>query len=167
MAFATLDVADGGVSLTVFPEALKTCGAALRAPGPVIVKGRIDETEKGRVVLVEEIAPLPSVLQGGGGGTRSRAGRGTAGDGTRRHAHACRIRLRAEAPEVDKLLGALKQICQQHRGGTPLFVHVLLPEHEVVVKASGYPVEPDPELVEKIERLLGPDAVTVEYAGRA
>ena len=169
MAFATLDVADGAVSLTVFPEAFKSCGAALGTPGPVIVKGRIDETDKGRVILVEEIAPLPSVLQGGGGGTRSRAGRGAAGDGkgTRRHAHACRIRLRAEAPEVDSLLGSLRQICQEHRGRTPLFVHVLLPEQEVVVKASGYPVEPGPELVEKIERLLGPDAVTVEYAGRA
>ncbi|MBI5627591.1 MAG: hypothetical protein HY953_01620, partial [Candidatus Rokubacteria bacterium] len=81
MAFATLDVADGAVSLTVFPEAFKSCGAALGTPGPVIVKGRIDETDKGRVILVEEITPLPSVLQGGGGGTRSRAGRGTAGDG--------------------------------------------------------------------------------------
>ena len=81
MAFASLDAVDGSVSLTIFPEALKACAAALHAPGPVIVKGRIDETDKGRVVLVEDIKPLEDALrtEGGSGRTATGAPAATAG----------------------------------------------------------------------------------------
>ncbi len=91
MAFASLDAVDGAVALTIFPEALKSCSVALRAPGPVLVKGRIDETDKGRVVLVEDVKPLEEALLANGG--RRTNGRGEEGNG--RHAHACRIRVRA------------------------------------------------------------------------
>ncbi len=169
MAFATLDVADGAVSLTVFPEALRSCGAALHTPGPVLVKGRIDETEKGRVILVEEVTPLERALQAGDAGSRPRAARAetAGGGGERRHAHACRLRVPAEETGAEALLEAVRGICQEHRGGTPLFVHLLLPAHEVVMKVTACPVEPGAAFVEEIERLLGPDSLTIEYAGRA
>ena len=168
MAFASLDAVDGAVALTIFPEALKTCGGALRAPGPVLVKGRIDETDKGRVVLVEEVTPLEEALLSNGGYRGNGRGDGNGGDGVR-HAHACRIRMRAGesgGPET-AVLGALRAACDEHRGGTPLFVHVLLAEQEVVLKAAPLAVEPGPELIAKVERLLGPGSIIVEYAGRA
>jgi DNA polymerase-3 subunit alpha len=165
MAFASLDAVDGAVALTIFPEALKTCGAALHAPGPVLVKGRIDETDKGRVVLVEDVKPLEeSLLANGGYRTNGRSE-----EGKDRHAHACRIRMRAgNGGAVEPAtLTAVRAACDEHRGATPLFVHVLLAEQEVVLKASPVAVEPGPELVAKVERLLGPGSIIVEYAGRA
>jgi DNA polymerase-3 subunit alpha len=165
MAFASLDAVDGAVALTIFPEALKTCGAALHAPGPVLVKGRIDETDKGRVVLVEDVKPLEeSLLANGGYRTNGRSE-----DGNGRHAHACRIRMRAgNGGAVEPAtLTAVRAACDEHRGATPLFVHVLLAEQEVVLKAVPVAVEPGPELVAKVERLLGPGSIIVEYAGRA
>jgi len=165
MAFASLDAVDGAVALTIFPEALKTCGAALHAPGPVLVKGRIDETDKGRVVLVEDVKPLEeSLLANGGYRTNGRSE-----EGNDRHAHACRIRMRAgNGGAVEPAtLTAVRAACDEHRGATPLFVHVLLAEQEVVLKASPVAVEPGPELVAKVERLLGPGSIIVEYAGRA
>ena len=165
MAFASLDAVDGAVALTIFPEALKTCGVALHAPGPVLVRGRIDETDKGRVVLVEDVKPLEESLLANGGYRIN--GRSEEGNG--RHAHACRIRMRAgHGGAVEPAtLTAVRAACDEHRGSTPLFVHVLLAEQEVVLKASPVAVEPGPELVAKVERLLGPGSIIVEYAGRA
>jgi len=48
-----------------------------------------------------------------------------------------------------------------------VFVHVLLADQEVVVRAKGLSVAPEAELVAKIESLLGPGSILVEYAGRA
>jgi hypothetical protein len=167
MAFAALDAVDGSVSLTIFPEALKACAAALHAPGPVIVKGRIDETDKGRVVLVEDIKPLEDALRTEGGYRPNGTG-GNGGSG--QHAHTCRIRVKGDGGSAgagEALLGAVRALCEAYRGTTPLFLHVLLAEQEVVLKVPTLGVEPVPELVAKVEQLLGPGSIIVEYAGRA
>ncbi len=171
MAFATLEAVDGAVALTIFPEALKTCGPALRSTGPVLVKGRIDDTDKGRVLLTEEIHVVngePAAAnghpgRGGDGGASAHAGNGNGNA----HAHTCRIRVRADGPPIEDRLAEVRALCQAYPGTTPLFLHVLLADHEVVVKVSGGGVSPEAELVTGVERLLGRGSVIVEYAGRA
>ena len=61
----------------------------------------------------------------------------------------------------------MKTICREHQGGTPLFVHVLLPEQEVVVRVKDLSVTAGPALLAKVEALLGQGSILVEYAGRA
>jgi DNA polymerase III subunit alpha len=170
MAFATLELVDGSVPLTIFPEPYRTCAGALRHKGPVIVKGRADDSDKGRVVLAEEIKPLEDAVGNGslagnghanGNGTGN--GRGSGAD----VAHACRIRVSAAAESLAALLGSVKAACREHEGRTPLFLHVLLPEQEVVLRVKELGVEPAPGLVAKVEGLLGPGSILVEYAGRA
>jgi hypothetical protein len=86
-------------------------------------------------------------------------------------AHTCRIRVRpdpAGSPAVpDDTLASVRSICEAHPGPTPVFVHVLLADQEVVVRAKGLSVAADPALVAKVESLLGPGSILVEYAGRA
>ena len=65
------------------------------------------------------------------------------------------------------VLSALRQVCDEHGGAVPLFVHVAVASLEVVVRAAGVSVDASAELVGKIEALLGPGTVTVEHAGRA
>jgi hypothetical protein len=120
-----------------------------------VVRGRIDDSDKGRVVLAEEITPLEEALANV---------RGTTPD---HQALTCRIRVRVVEPNAEELLAAVRSICQEHRGHTPLFVHMLLPEQEVVIRAKGLSVEPNATLASKIETLLGQDSVVIEYAGRA
>jgi len=159
MAFATLELVDGSVPLTIFPEPYRSCAAALRHKGPVIVRGRTDDSDKGRVVLAEEIKPLEEAVgnaNGNGGGN----GNGSA-------AHACRIRVSAAAEALPDLLASVKAACREHEGRTPLFLHVLLPEQEVVLRVKELAVDPAPGLVTKVEELLGPGSILVEYAGRA
>jgi len=176
MAFATLELVDGSVPLTIFPEPYRSCATALRHKGPVIVKGRADDSDKGRVVLAEEIKPLEDAvgngnLGGNGHGNGNGNGRGNGnGDGHRADAevaHACRIRVSAAAESLPALLARLKTACREHEGRTPLFVHVLLPEQEVVLRVKELGVDPVADLVAKVEGLLGPGSILVEYAGRA
>jgi hypothetical protein len=67
----------------------------------------------------------------------------------------------------DAILASVRGICEAYPGPTPVFVHVLLADEEVVVRAKGLSVAPEPELVAKIESLLGPGSILVEYVGRA
>ena len=175
MAFATLELVDGSVPLTVFPEPYRACSVALRHRGPVLVRGRIDDSDKGRVVLAEEVKPLDEAMIAGAragknGGTTARNGSDagpSAVRGADEAAHTCRIRVHAGPGGPGETLASVRSICEAHPGPTPVFVHVLLADQEVVVRAKGLSVAPQPELVAKIESLLGPGSILVEYAGRA
>jgi DNA polymerase III subunit alpha len=194
MAFATLELVDGSVPLTVFPEPYRACAVALRHRGPVLVSGRIDDSDKGRVVLAEEVKPLDEAAlarmaehgetarNGANGSQSRRAGSGSEAPGGAQAeggAHTCRIRVRPSAggppsaagspaaAGTEAALASVRSICEAHPGPTPVFVHVLLADQEVVVRAKGLSVAPEPDLVAKVESLLGPGSILVEYAGRA
>jgi DNA polymerase III alpha subunit len=155
MGFATLDLVDGSVPLTIFPEPYRSCAAALRQRGPVVVRGRLDDSDKGRVVLAEEVKTLEEILAGGR--TRERGGQ----------ALTCRIRVRVGGMSMEAALTSVKAICHEHRGRTPLFLHVLLPEQEVVIRVKEVSVEPGSAMASKVEGVLGQGSILVEYAGRA
>jgi len=176
MAFATLELVDGSVPLTVFPEPYRACSVALRYRGPVLVRGRVDDSDKGRVVLAEEVKPLDEATvaaaraaQSGGAAVPDGPGNVAHADAPSREAaaHTCRVRVRPGSTGADEMLAAVRRICESHPGSTPLFVHVLLADQEVVVRAKGLSVAPEPQLVAKVEGLLGPGSILVEYAGRA
>ncbi len=176
MAFATLELVDGSVPLTVFPEPYRACAVALRHRGPVLVRGRVDDSDKGRVILAEEVKPLDEATiaqaradERRGPPRRNGADSGMAAGGLpgAESAHTCRIRVRASAEEASSVLAAVRGLCEAHPGPTPLFVHVLLDEQEVVVRAKGLSVAPDEALLAKVEGLLGPGSILVEYARRA
>jgi DNA polymerase-3 subunit alpha len=162
MAFATLELVDGSTPLTIFPEPYRSCAEALRHKGPLIVRGRADDSDKGRVVLAEEITPLEEAL-----GSEPPAGASGAANGHGPAAHACRIRVSATTEALPALLASVKAACREHEGRTPLFLHVLLPEQEVVLRVKELTVDPASDLVAKVEGLLGPGSILVEYAGRA
>jgi hypothetical protein len=63
-------------------------------------------------------------------------------------------------------LTALHRVCAEHPGTVPLFIHLQLAEHEVVVRARTQGVEPGPALAAKLSDVLGSDAV-IDDAGRA
>lgn len=166
MAFATLEDMSGSVELTVFPAPFKAAAGLLRSREPIVVRGRMDETEKGRVVLAEEIRPLEGTAPYPGD-PRVRAGTPPepldgwgAGE-----PQTCRIRVSTNGLS-QALLESIKRLCGEHPGRVPLFVHLLLPEHEVVVRVKGLSVDPAAELVTKVETLLGPGSILVEYTSR-
>jgi DNA polymerase-3 subunit alpha len=152
MAFFTLEDMHGTVEVTVFPEPFRAAAEHLRRRHPLVVRGRIDDGDKGRVVLADEIRPLEQAIDGA-------AARRSAGG----EPHAVRVRVAASGDPASALAG-LRGACAQHGGPVPLFVHVLLPGQEVVVRARGVGVSGSRALVEELERLLGAGAVSVDHA---
>jgi DNA polymerase III alpha subunit len=155
MAFLTLEDMAGTVEVTVFPEPYKAAAPYLRGREPVVVRGRVDDGDKGRVVLAEEVRLLEQSLSGGAGRTRN------GGEAT-----ACRVRVRGGGDSAERI-AALRRLCEEYPGGVPVFVHVLLPSTEVVVRARGVSVDVTKDLVARLEELLGAGAIAIDYAGRA
>src|SRR5947199_6179655 len=85
MAFFTLEDMDGTVEVTVFPEPYKAAAACLSSREALLVRGRVDDGEKGRVVLADDIRPLEAALAANG--ARPRAATGAP--------RACRLRVTA------------------------------------------------------------------------
>jgi DNA polymerase-3 subunit alpha len=151
MAFVTLEDMTGTVEITVFPEPFKAAAPFLRGREPLVVRGRVDDGDKGRVVLAEDVRLLEQSL----GAARPRAAGG--------EANACRVRVPAGGDPAARL-AALRRICEEHPGGVPVFVHVVLDGLEVVVRSRGCSVDASPELTRRVQELLGPAALTVDYA---
>ncbi len=89
----------------------------MRHKGPVIVKGRADDSDKGRVVLAEEIKPLEDAVgngsltgdgHGNGAGHGHPMGHGNGHGNGHVDAHACRIRVSAAAESLPTRLAAIK-----------------------------------------------------------
>jgi len=157
MAFATLEDTEGTIEVTIFPEPFKAAVEPLRSREPLWIRGRIDDGDKGRGVLAEEVRMLEAVL-GESEGPRTSSG----------EPNALRVRVRV-VPGADPqaTVAAVREICAEHRGRVPLFVHVVLPSEEVVVRARGLHVDASVELCDRLGTLLEPTAVTIDYAGRA
>jgi DNA polymerase III alpha subunit len=152
MAFVTLEDMAGTVEVTVFPEPFKAAAPYLRAREPLVVRGRIDDGDKGRVILADDVRLLEQAL---GSAPRPRAAGSEAG--------ACRIRVVANG-EPEPKLAALRRICEAHPGGVPVFVHVVLAGQEVVVRSRGCSVDATSDLTREIEAFLGPGTLTIDYA---
>jgi DNA-directed DNA polymerase III PolC len=151
MAFVTLEDTEGTIELTIFPEPFKAAAEQLRSREALWIRGRIDDSDnKGRGVLAEEVRLLEAVL-------------GESGPPAAGEPNAVRVRVVPGAdPRVT--VAAVREICAGHPGRVPLFLHMVLPTEEVVVRARGVSVDASAELTEKLGALLEPTAITVEYA---
>jgi DNA polymerase-3 subunit alpha len=149
----TLEDMDGTVEVTIFPEPYRVAAEHLRSRDPLLVRGRLDDSDKGRVVLADDVRPLEQALA-------NAAGRAAAAS---REPNALRIRVRA-GDDPTTPMAAVRQACAEHPGPVPVFLHLLLPAQEVVVRSRGLAVDPSAELLGKLEALLGPAATMVEHA---
>jgi hypothetical protein len=138
---------DGTVELTVFPAVFRTAATLLRGRDALHVTGRVDDTDKGRVVLVEQVRLLENVL--------------TVATPELRGPRCCRLTIR-DPERAETLLPEVRAIAVQHAGAVPLFLHLWLPGQEVVVRAKETPVDATPAFVSELEAVLGTGAVLVE-----
>jgi hypothetical protein len=114
----------------------------------------VDDSDKGRVVLAEDVRALDQSMAAG---SRPRNGS---------EPTACRVRV-AGGDSAPATLAALRRVCEEHAGTVPVFVHLMLPGHEVVVRARAVAVSASEDLVTRLEALLGAGAAVIEHAGRA
>jgi DNA polymerase-3 subunit alpha len=152
MAFATLEDMHGTAEVTVFPEPFKAAAEVLRRKQPLLIRGRIDDSDKGRVVLAEDVRPLEHALQ-------ASVPRGAAGG----EPAAVRVRVPAGADPA-AAIGALRAAASAHPGRVPVFVHVLLPAHDVVIRLRAVAVDGGAGVLAALDAALGAGAASADHA---
>jgi DNA polymerase-3 subunit alpha len=148
MGFATLEDVEGTVEVTVFPEPFRNGAAHLRSGGAVLVRGKVEGGPGSRKILAEELRLLSAALEASVGALA--AGPGAA---TPAPPRACRIRVPSGLPA--DALARLRDVCQDHRGPLPVYLHLEVDEQDVVVRARSLRVAHGAALAQAVESLLG------------
>ena len=130
LMFATLDDLEGAVELMVFEKTLATAEAALQLDEIVMVKGRVDHKEAGKVTLivqdVERFDPSDAEIE------RARESAAKAAEPPKP------LRLVLEGEQPASVLAEVRRIIEDFPGETPL---ELMIGERILRFGNGYKVE--------------------------
>ncbi len=137
MAFVTLEDLAGTVEAVVFPDLYRSSMLHLAKDSAVLVKGQVDIGEETVKLLLSEVQPL--TLPGDNG------------------LPLVEVTLAGEAASSEGLR-RLKAVLQAHPGGSPLRLHIELPEggQVTIAPAPSLSVAVDDSLRQKLEEAFGP-----------
>ncbi len=142
MAFVTLEDLGGMVDVVVFADLFAKCEPVLKPDAPLIVRGRLEKGEESVKILAEDVLPLEAAPE--------------------RLTSAVHIEVNA-ALHGREDLDALRRLLgsSEHRGDTPAFVHILVPQKaDVVIRLpSSLGLRASPDLKAAVRRLIGADVV--------
>jgi DNA polymerase-3 subunit alpha len=137
MAFVTLEDLAGTVEAVVFPDLYRSSMLHLAKDSAVLVKGQVDIGEETVKLLLSEVQPLTLPAENGPSLVEvTLAGDAASSEGLRR----------------------LKALLQAHPGGSPLRLHIELPEGGQVTIAPppSLSVAADDSLRQELEEAFGP-----------
>jgi DNA polymerase-3 subunit alpha len=142
MAVFTLEDAQGGVEIVVFPDAYQRAASLIEEGTLVLVRGKLERDEETVRILAAEIVPLDAVRE--------------------RIAREVAIHLRQPADRGT--LETLGEIFSRHRGDRKVSFEVETgsPPHRLRVKVdvgSQIRVRPSSSLIAEVEQVVGPGAV--------
>jgi DNA polymerase-3 subunit alpha len=141
MASFLLEDLEGSVETLVFPETYRKAAGRLADDQVVLVKGRPEILDDGRVrLLASDVTPLEQA----------------------KLAEARYVTIRVPMEAWDRAKGErLRAILGSHRGDCPVTLELVRPGSWAVslVPSASYCVRPDPALRDEIEALLGPGAL--------
>ncbi|HVN84707.1 MAG TPA: DNA polymerase III subunit alpha [Candidatus Binatia bacterium] len=143
--YATFALEDktGVVEVIAWPETYRKFEATIHADDPVVVAGTLDVGEERCQLIADEIVPLVAA--------REKAVK---------QVHFALLADRLTEQHLHKLRDTLSQ----HRGTTPAFLHLLLPDRTetVIALPSALRVAPSDRLVEEVDGMLGNGVTTFQ-----
>jgi DNA polymerase-3 subunit alpha len=141
MAICVLEDLEGDVEVLVFPGVYPQVAQHLKPSSIVFVEGRVGRREDTPKLLAQQIVPYEEAM-----GRLSKS-----------------IELIVPATLERPGLERLKELLSRFAGMLPIYLTLQVPgQAPVRLKlAEGFKIDPRPELVAELERLLGPDAVVV------
>ena len=151
MMFATLDDLDGQVELIIFNSAYASAGEKASVDSVVIVKGRVDHTERGETKLVvQEIEPFEPTAQ-----------ELAAAKPAPPLVAAEPLLLKVDARRCpDTLIGDLKSVLEHFPGETEVLLEMETTAGLRRLRfGSGYRISASGALRAELDELLGPDAL--------
>ena len=144
MAVFTLEDAQGGVEVIVFPETYQRSASLIETGTLVVVRGKLERGDESVRILASEILPIGSVRE-----------------------HLTReVAIRVRMPADRGVFVALGEIFSRHRGDRRVSFEIELPSASKAlrVKADVSPqirVRPSSALVAEVEQIVGQGSVTL------
>ncbi len=145
MAVFTLEDPDGSLEVVVFPETFKLARTLIEDGTLVLVKGKLERDDEALRILASEVLALGVVRE--------------------RLAHELAITVNVP-PHGRETFEALAEVFSRHKGDKPVTFQLVLKGQptELRVRAQVSAlirVRPSPVLVEQVERICGPGAVSL------
>ena len=135
MAVFILEDLQGQAEVVLFPDILKQYEDYLVEDNVIFVKGRVDRRRETPNIFASELIRLEEIRE--------------------KLASKVRIRLNAEGITKEKV-AEIKNICQHHRGNSPVYVSVKTDKGKVHTKTDqSLFVRPDVDFCKKMKRLVG------------
>ena len=145
MAFITLEDLKGFVEVIVFSDVYKNAVAYFSGDVPILVKGKIDKGEEHIKIIANSVHPLEQVKA--------------------MSVNVVHIRVdtsRFEKDSLEKVKGLLKS----YPGNSPVYLHLLSTDREVVIAVPDeLRVVPSEKFIKDIEMLLGDGSIVVNTKG--
>jgi DNA polymerase-3 subunit alpha len=144
MAVFTLEDADGGIEVIVFPETYQRSAALIQTGTMLLVRGRLERDDESVRILASEIVGIDSV--------RERIAR--------------EVAIRVKMPAGRGIFEALGEVFSRHRGDRRVSFEIELPStpRPLLVKAdlsAHIRVKPSPMLIAELEQIVGPGSVSL------
>ncbi len=144
MAVFTLEDAQGGVEVIVFPEAYQRAAALLDVGTMVFVRGKLERDDESVRILASEVVTIDAV-----------AGR-----------IAREVAIRVRMPADRGIFEALGAVFQRHRGDRRILFEMELASGPTPMRvradvSAQIRVNPSPSLVAEVERIVGTGAVSL------
>jgi len=142
MAFATLEDMDGTVEIVVFSNVYAQFSGYIKKDFPVLVSGEADLTHETPKVLADEFVPLSEAQE--------------------KLTRAVHLNINSIGLE-DEVLLQLQKMLLGYKGDKPIYIHLKTNQEEMTLDlGSDFYVQPSPQLVTSIEKLLGVNSVSFE-----
>ncbi len=140
-AIATLQDQTGVVEALVFPEAFQRLEPVLKSGTPLVIKGRVTVEEVGTRLAVSEARPIDQMLQ-------------------RAPALLC---VRVDLKAADQgMLNELDELMASRPGRCRVEFDLLSDDGSEAKLESARSVQVDPELLDRIRGICGPDAIVMQ-----
>ncbi len=135
MAVFTLEDLQGQVEVVMFPGVLQKFAGLLKEDAVVFVRGNLDFRRERPNIVASELIQLDQIQQKAG----------------------TKVRIRLNAGDIsEQTVAEIRNICQHHRGKSPLFVCVQTDKGRVHTSVDRVlSVDPDPEFCRKMKQLVG------------
>lgn len=163
MAFLELADQTGELEVVLFPRVLTSCARKLASDVPLLVRGKLQVEEEAVKLIADEVRLLAEtgVDLSVEGGATSAAGGATQGIAAAAPAKPPVLWLRVQAPdEAAPLMQQIRDLLALHPGPSPVRVK-LEPSGRYLELHAHLRVDATTELLGALERLIGPQNVTV------
>jgi len=141
-AILNLQDQSGGIEALIFPEAFERLEPVLKGSQPLVVRGRVSVEEVGTRLAVSDAKPLEQMLQ-------------------QRSPGQMRVRVDLSATDAE-MLEELYQLIASRPGRCKVTFDLLGGDGTEATLEAASGVQADPELLERIRGLCGPDAVLMQ-----